>query len=852
MFTLTLDTAAPTLARTHLALGEGGRGPGGTLAVNNRCLERDGRPWLPVMGECHYSRLPAPEWADALRRMRAGGIDIVASYVFWSHHEATPANFDWTGCRDLRRFVQLAQAAGLMVCLRPGPWVHAEARHGGLPDWLVAEAAAGAAGGPSNEVAQGDAPIGSAAGAADGIALRSNDARYLAHVRRFFGAIGQQLRGLLWSDGGPLVGVQLENEYDGRGPGRGAEHIAALKAIARDEAGLRVPLWTVTGWPTLDIPPGEVLPLSGAYPDGFWGAATGPQPPSGVFAFNTGRTIGEMGNVGGTPPEGRIDPAHYPFFLAEAGGGMHVSYHRRPVVTADDVAACALVQLGSGANLYGYYMYHGGTNPGRGLQETQASGYPNDVAELGYDFRAPLGQYGQVRPSYGRLRRLHSFMAAFGTELALMNASVGPATDPADLAQLRYAARAGGDGGFLFVNNHCRHHPLPAFDGVQFALHAPAERADEAAGHPAAPAAGHPLPQPAWVLPSQPVTVASGAYFIWPFGQRIGAARLHHATLQPLTRWTESGRETWVAFALPGVPAELCFEAGSLRGAETLEALPAGLQATRAGGHLLLQLAPDADLPLQLPLTDAHGVTHRLLLLSSAQADGASRQRLAGRERLLICEHALHVEDDAVIVRSSGPARVMAWPADDLGAGDGIARWDEPDRPGSAFDLTIEWRVTQDRQQPPAPRDGPWVAWRGRRVPLAPANDAYADGLHLELLPPGPPPPAGKRLLLTLDYVGDAARLLADGVLVDDQFADGEPWHIGLDRFVRADGGWPRFSLQIVPADPALPIFLEDAARQRLAAAAPRRAGLLGATLQRWRRVRLHIDTTTGAATWQG
>ena len=80
-----------------------------------------------------------------------------------------------------------------------------------------------------------------------------------------------------------------------------------------------------------------------------------------------------MGNVGGTPPEGRIDAAHYPFFLAEAGGGMHVSYHRRPVLSTDDVAACALVQVGSGANLYGYYMYHGGTNPARGLEETQAT-----------------------------------------------------------------------------------------------------------------------------------------------------------------------------------------------------------------------------------------------------------------------------------------------------------------------------------------------------------------------------------------------------------------------------------------------------------------------------------------------
>ncbi|MEP6504854.1 MAG: beta-galactosidase, partial [Betaproteobacteria bacterium] len=274
MPSLRLSTQPAIVERDFLALGDGGAGPSGTLAVNSRFVERDGRPWMPVMGEFHYSRCPQAEWADELRRMRAGGIDIVASYAFWNHHEADEGRFDWSGLRDLRRFVQLAHEAGLMFYLRPGPWVHAESRNGGLPDWLQA---------------RGD----------DGsIALRSNDARYLDPVRRFFGEIGRQLGGLLWSDGGPLVGAQLENEYDGRGPGRGAELIAELKRIAL-ESGLRVPLWTVTGWPTLDIPPREVLPVSGAYPDGFWGGSTGPQPPSGVFAFNTGRSIGEMGNVGG-------------------------------------------------------------------------------------------------------------------------------------------------------------------------------------------------------------------------------------------------------------------------------------------------------------------------------------------------------------------------------------------------------------------------------------------------------------------------------------------------------------------------------------------------------------------------
>src|ERR1700712_1150564 len=105
--TVCLPTAIPAVERDFLQLGEPA-GAGHTLTVNSRYLELDGRPWLPIMGEFHYSRYPAGEWETELRKMRAGGVDIVASYVFWSHHEATEGIFDWTGQRDLGRFVRLA------------------------------------------------------------------------------------------------------------------------------------------------------------------------------------------------------------------------------------------------------------------------------------------------------------------------------------------------------------------------------------------------------------------------------------------------------------------------------------------------------------------------------------------------------------------------------------------------------------------------------------------------------------------------------------------------------------------------------------------------------------------------
>src|SRR5208283_1151937 len=94
--------------------------------------------------------------------------------------------------------------------------------------------------------------------------------------------------------------------------------------------------------------------------------------------------------------------ASFPFLTAEMGGGMELSYHRRPVLSGDDVAAMALVKMGSGVTLTGYYMFHGGTNPDgkrTTLQESQATGYLNDLPVKSYDFQAPLGEFGQMYPS---------------------------------------------------------------------------------------------------------------------------------------------------------------------------------------------------------------------------------------------------------------------------------------------------------------------------------------------------------------------------------------------------------------------------------------------------------------------
>jgi beta-galactosidase len=220
----------PALETSYLK--RGGTSPEGhVIAANNLYLTLNGKPWLPVMGEFHFSRYPASKWEEELLKMKAGGVQIVATYVFWIHQEEVEGHFDWSGQRDLRQFVELCGKCGLRVHLRIGPWGHGEARNGGFPDWLMKI-------GPT----------------------RRNDPVYLKYVKRYFDKIGRQIAQLTWKKGGPIIGVQLENEYGSRGPDAGAAHISQLKELAI-QAGLDVPLYTVTGWPNPDFPAREVIPV---------------------------------------------------------------------------------------------------------------------------------------------------------------------------------------------------------------------------------------------------------------------------------------------------------------------------------------------------------------------------------------------------------------------------------------------------------------------------------------------------------------------------------------------------------------------------------------------------------------
>lgn len=223
---------------------------GGTLGATNRFLTRDGSPWIPIAGEMHYSRIAAERWDTELAKMAAAGIDVVSTYVFWNHHEEREGEWDFSGNRNVRRFVELCARHGLHVIVRLGPFCHGEVRNGGLPDWLY---------GKSYEV-------------------RSLDAGFLDAVRGLYAHIAQQLRGLYFKDGGPIIAAQVDNEYMASsapwemttGISRewvpsghdGAGYLERLRDIAIEE-GIDPPMFTCTGWQS--PVPDDMLPLWGGY-----------------------------------------------------------------------------------------------------------------------------------------------------------------------------------------------------------------------------------------------------------------------------------------------------------------------------------------------------------------------------------------------------------------------------------------------------------------------------------------------------------------------------------------------------------------------------------------------------------
>ena len=271
---VSIDARAPAATPQPVAtrLGASRNPQGHVIGVNSQYLTFDGRPWLPVMGEFHYSRYPQAEWEEEILKMKAAGIQVISTYVIWIYHEQVKGTFDWKGQRNLREFVKICGKHGMYVYPRIGPWSHAEVRNGGFPDWVLK-----------------NSPV------------RENNPVYLKEVQSFYAEIAKQLNGELWKDGGPVIGIQVENEYREAKPGtgKGSEHIRMLKQMAVDD-GLDVPLYTVTGWDGAAIPLDSVLPVYGGYPDAPWDGSNNKLVGNEIYAFRfKNRVAGSMGAIGG-------------------------------------------------------------------------------------------------------------------------------------------------------------------------------------------------------------------------------------------------------------------------------------------------------------------------------------------------------------------------------------------------------------------------------------------------------------------------------------------------------------------------------------------------------------------------
>jgi hypothetical protein len=765
-YTVTIAPPPPPVT-DGFKMGDARAPDGTTLTLDSESLLLNGKPWTPVMGEFHFSRYPANEWREELLKMKAGGVDIVSTYVFWIHHEEIEGQFDWSGSRDLRRFIQTCHDTGMKVFVRCGPWDHGEVRNGGFPDWLLKK----------------------------GWKLRSNDSNYLATVKIFYGEISRQLNGLFWKDGGPVIGIQFENEYSGP-----AAHLLTLKQLGQ-AAGLDAPIYTRTGWnqPSGHMPFGEMVPLYGVYAEGFWDRKLTPMPAGYWKGFQFSKFRVDDATYAAAPGKGgTVDPADvgaYPYLTCEIGGGMMNSYHRRILINPLDVEATAVVKLGSGSTLLGYYMYHGGVNPeGKQttLMESQATGYWNDMPVKNYDFQAPLGQYGQIRPQYHLLRQLHLFLHEWGPLLAGMPATL-PDEVPAgkdDFDTLRWSVRSDGESGFVFVNNYQRDQELPPKNDVQFTLQ---------------------LPAGPFIFPAAPVKIPTDACFIWPFNLDLGhQVRLAWATAQPLTA-VDDGRVRTIFFAeTKGVAPQFAFAAGG----PTVQAVSGHLT---GGGSVSVLSGLKSGPQVAARVRSADGSVVQIVVLDPENALALWKGTVQGRDRVFLSPAGLVFDGDNVrltalaprdlkVAICPAPASLNCNGANLRGESRGIFELFTPPAP------TVEqYDVTAEKIQAAGPLREIALGSIAQPVATAPLDADFANAAVWRIkLPDGIDLSADP--ILRIHYVGDVARVTLNGRFITDDFYNGKTFDIGLRRdapeILKGD-----LRIAILPLRKDAPVYLADSAR---------------------------------------
>ncbi len=570
---------------------------GKEIRINNLYLEEGGIPQLPVMGEIHYNRMDSRYWRDALLKMKASGIDIVATYCIWSLHEEFEGELSWEGHLNLRRFIELCKELDMKVHLRFGPYCNAEIKNGGLPDWIV-----------NNK----------------NLITRSNDPLYLEYTRRWYQAVYDQVKGLLWKDGGPVMALQLENEYVR--PGMIVSHLLNLKKMAV-EIGFDVPLYSMTHWMDSEYPKGEIVPYAGFYIEAPWTASGKDEIPTSNFEFFTYNRLSDNIGTDIIKIEGDVESLSgenndSPFFTCEIGVGTTAFYQRRAVVPEEMAGENINLRLGCGANMMGYYMYTGGTNPVGKISTYQSSG-----PRISYDYQAPIREFGTLGTVMQETKKYNYFMNDFGTALAPAVAYL-PTTNQ-DRDNLQWAVRLNGNTGYLFCSNYLYKHSRKDYKNVQFSI----KLKDETIR-----------------IPRQKVTVKNGTYFLWPFNQELSNVLLKYSTTQPVCSLKEGNNHTYFFFEDDAIPGEYLIENKDIRNIEVKN----GSYRKEKDRYFVNQLTPGKECIIKI--TKENGSTVRFVTLTEEESDHIWKGTIKGKKFVAITNSSLIYDNDKITLIDDQPS----------------------------------------------------------------------------------------------------------------------------------------------------------------------------------------------------
>jgi beta-galactosidase len=350
--------------------------PVARFAVQGSQFTLDGRPFQIRSGEMHYPRVPRAVWRDRFRKARALGLNTITTYAFWSQHEPEPGRWDFSGNKDLRAYIRMAAEEGLHVILRPGPYVCAEVDFGGFPAWLLRT---------------------------PGLRVRSLDPRYMAACQNYLRHIAEQVADLQSSRGGPLLMLQVENEYGSYGQDH--DYMATMQQQLR-AAGIDAPLFTSDGG-------AERLFDGGTLPD---------VPAVVNFGGGVADAKESFDALAAWRPKGPRMAGEYWAGWFDHWGEEH---HTQP----PEEAAATVDWMMAQGHSFNLYMFHGGTSFGWLTGANYSAKEPFQPDTTSYDYDAVLDEAGRVTPKYRLVReRIAHHLAARGEKPlpALVDEGTGP------------------------------------------------------------------------------------------------------------------------------------------------------------------------------------------------------------------------------------------------------------------------------------------------------------------------------------------------------------------------------------------------------------------------------------------